>query len=103
MKISRVVNVSIDIAGQMFCDFQAQEITSKSGSVFMEIDDEKKIVKNGLAIALYPEPEPYITFKVCGLYFSMKCYEGRIDVFLGEYEVSLFNRQGKVVISNVED
>lgn len=102
MEINRIINVSIDIAGQMFCDFQAQEITSKSGSVFMEIDDEKKIVKNGLAIALYTKPDPYITFKAGGLYFSMKCIEGRVDVFLGEYEVSLFNRQGKIVISNAE-
>lgn len=100
MEINRVISVSIDIADQIFCDFQAQLINSKSGGVFMEIDDEKKIVKNGLAIALYPEPEPYITFRVSGLYFSMKCAKGNLDEFIGEYEVYLFNHQGKIVISN---
>lgn len=102
MKTNRVISVSIDIAGQMFCDFQAQLINSKSGGAFMQIDDEKKIVKNGFAIMLYTDKEPYINFKSGGLYFLLKCTKGNLDEFIGEYEVSLFNRQGKIVISNVE-
>lgn len=101
METNRVISVSINIADQMFCDFQAQLINSKSGGAFMQIDDEKKIVKNGFAIMLYTDKEPYITFKSGGLYFSLKCTKGNLDEFIGEYEVYLFGMKGTVEIKNV--
>lgn len=101
MKTNRVISVSIDIASQMFCDFQAQLINSKSGGAFMQIDDEKKIVKNGFVIMLFGGKEPNITFKSGGLYFSLKCTKGNLDEFIGEYEVSLFGMKGVVDIKNV--
>lgn len=101
METNRVISVSIDIADQMFCDFQAQLINSKSGGAFMQIDDEKKIVKNGFAIMLFGGEEPYITFRSGGLYFSLKCTKGNLDEFIGEYEVSLFGMKGTVEIKNV--
>ena len=101
MKTNRVISVSIDIASQMFCEFEAQFINSKSDGVFMQIDDEKKIVKNGFAIMLFKREVPYITFKSGRLYFSLKCLKGNLEEFIGKYEVSLFGMEGTVEVVNV--
>lgn len=101
MENNRIISVSIDIADQMFCEFEAQFINSKNDGVFMQIDDEKKIVKNGFAIMLFGGEVPYITFKSGGLYFSLRCLKGNLEEFIGEYKVSLFGMEGRVDISNV--
>lgn len=50
---------------------------------------------------LFGGEEPYITFRSGGLYFSLKCTNGNLDEFIGEYEVSLFGMKGTVEIKNV--
>lgn len=97
MSISKVVSVSIEIANQIFCEFEAQEITSKEGVVYIEIDEEKKIKKNHLAIGYYPKLDK-IVLKTYGLNFSLDVISGDKDKFLGEYEIALLGRKGKIVI-----
>lgn len=38
-----IMSVSIDIAAQIFCDFEAVKVESKTGTVLMNFDGEKKM------------------------------------------------------------
>jgi hypothetical protein len=40
-----MLSVSVDIAAQIFCDFTAVKVESKTGVVLMQIDEDKKKCK----------------------------------------------------------
>lgn len=93
-----IVSVSIDIAAQIFCDFSAVKIESKTGFVLMQIDDEKKNVKKNLCIAFYPE-QNQIMVKNGGFYHALKVVSGNTNEFNGEYKIEFFGQEGSVTIN----
>jgi hypothetical protein len=40
-----MLSMSVDIAAQIFCNFTAVKVESKTGVVLMQIDEDKKNVK----------------------------------------------------------
>lgn len=90
-----IVSVSIDIAAQIFCDFEAVKVESKTGIILMQVDDEKKNVKKNLCIAFYPE-QKQIMLKNGGVYHALKVLSGNEENFDGEYKIEFFGQEGVV-------
>ena len=92
-----IFSVSIEIAAQIFCDFDAVKVESKTGTVLMNFDGEKKNVEKNLCIAYYPS-ENQIMVKNGGFYHALKVISGNKDEFQGEYKVEFFGKEGFVKI-----
>ena len=94
---SKVISVSVDIAAQIFCDFEAIKIESKVGTVLMQFDSDKKNAKKNLCIAFYPE-QNQIMLKNGGFYHALNVISGNLNEFVGEYEIEFFGKKGLVTI-----
>lgn len=92
-----IISVSIDIAAQIFCDFDAVKVESKTGIILMQIDEEKKNAKKNLCIAFYPQ-QKQIMVKNGGFYHALKVLSGNEENFEGEYKVEFFGQEGLVTI-----
>ena len=92
-----IISVSIDIAAQIFCDFDAVKVESKTGIILMQIDEEKKKCKKNLCIAFYPQ-QKQIMVKNDGFYYALKVLSGNEENFEGEYKVEFFGQEGLVTI-----
>lgn len=90
-----MLSVSVDIAAQIFCDFTAVKVESKTGVVLMQIDEDKKNVKKNLCIAFYPE-QMQIMLKNGGFYHALKVVSGNEKDFDGEYKIEFFGQEGVV-------
>lgn len=97
MENNGIASVSVDIDAQIFCDFQAVKLEETKGIVFVQIDDEKKIQKNGLLIGYYKE-KGIILLRIAGMCLSFQVLSGDRNDFKGEYKLSFFGKEGVVII-----